>query len=48
MAEQGLADEVISSMYESSGQLKPEFENDPRLLAYYAASGQDSGKTSDP
>jgi hypothetical protein len=36
-AEAGLNEESINEMYSSSGQIKPEYENDPRILAYIAS-----------
>jgi hypothetical protein len=37
-AEAGLTEEALNEMFASSGQLKPEYENDPRLQAYYDAT----------
>lgn len=44
LAENGLDDKTLDEMFDSSGQLKPQYENDPRLLAFF----EETGKTVDP
>jgi len=34
LEDQGLTDDVLNEMFESSGQVKPEYKDDPRLRAY--------------
>lgn len=40
----GLDDKTLNEMFTSSGHLKPQYENDPRLMAYF----EQTGKTADP
>jgi hypothetical protein len=44
LAENGLDDKTLDEMFDSSGQLKPEYEGDPRLEALF----EEAGKTVDP
>jgi hypothetical protein len=36
MQETGLDDDVLAEMFDSSGQLRPQYENDPRLSEFFA------------
>ena len=44
LEDQGLDDETLNTMFDSSGQVKPEYADDPRLTAYF----EQAGKTVDP
>jgi len=40
LEDNGLDDATLNEMFETSGQLKPEYENDPRLAAYFETTGK--------
>lgn len=40
LRENGLDDDTLNDMFDSSGHVKPKFENDPRLAVYFGETGK--------